>query len=227
MHVIASRSIAAAAALTVSAVSFSAMAQSAQVQVQVSPYQPQQPVYVQQVAPPPPPDSVAPNGGYVAPLQQSTQQTYVPQSVALSGPRVIKDWREGDPIPPGYHPAQRTRTGMVVGGAVMFGVPYLISALVGAGTADNGCCGAMFIPVVGPFVQMTQWHTSDASAVDTGDIFLVLDGALQAAGVAMFVYGLAVPKTVLVRNDLGIFKNVTPTPMVGKNFTGVGLTGQF
>ena len=228
MHVTASRSIAAVTTMALMLAPLTAMAQSAQVQVQVSPYQPQQPVYVQQQVPPPPPaDAQAGNGQYVAPLQQQTQQTYVPQSVALSGPRVLKDWREGDPIPPGYHPVERIRTGMVAGGATMFGVPYLISALVAAGTADNGCCGAMWIPVIGPFIQMTQWGTSDASAVDTGDIFLVLDGALQAAGLAMFIYGLAVPKTVLMRNDLGFVKNVMPAPMVGRDFTGVGITGQF
>jgi len=226
MHVHVSRPIAAVTSLALLLAPLTAMAQTAQVQVEVSQYQPQQPVYVQQ-APPPPPNAVAGDGQYVAPLQQQTQQTYVPQSVALSGPRVIKDWREGDPIPPGYHPAERARTGLIVGGATMFGVPYLISALSAAITADNGCCTAMWIPVVGPFIQMTQWHTTDASAVDTGDFFLVLDGALQAAGVALFVYGLAVPKTVLVRNDLGMFKNVTASPVVGKNFTGLGLSGQF
>jgi len=225
----ASRSIAAVTSLALLLAPMTALAQSAQVQVQVQPYQPQQPVYVQQqVAPPPPQDAVAPNAQYVAPMQQQTQQTYIPQSVALSGPRVIRDWHVGEPIPPGYHPAERIRSGLVAGGATMFGVPYLISALVAAGGADSGCCGAMWIPVVGPLIQMTQWGPgTDASATEAGDIFLVLDGALQAAGIAMFVYGLAVPKTVLVRNDLGFLKNVTATPIVGKNFNGLGLSGQF
>jgi len=206
-----------------------AHAQYAQVQVQVQqPYQPQQPVYVQQAPPPPPPDAVAPNGQYVAPMQQQTQQTYVPQSVAMSGPRIIRDWHEGDPIPPGYHPESRIRTGLVTGGATMFGVPYLISILTAAIGSDSGCCTAMWVPVVGPFIQMGAWNAgTDSSAVATGDVFLVIDGVLQAAGVAMFVYGLAVPKTVLVRNDLGMFKNITPTPIVSKNMTGIGVTAQF
>ena len=228
MYVTASRSIAAVTSLALLLAPLTAMAQTAQVQVQVQPYQPQQPVYVQQVPPPPPADATAPNGQYVAPLQQQTQQTYIPQSVAMSGPRVLKDWHEGDPIPPGYHPSQRARTGLIVGGATMFGVPYLISALVAAGGADSGCCGAMWIPVVGPFIQMTQWGAgTDASSAEAGDIMLVLDGALQAAGLAMFIYGVAVPKTVLVRNDLGVIKNVTAAPMVAKDFAGLGISGQF
>jgi hypothetical protein len=222
-----SRSIAAAITVaTIVLVPVAANAQYAQVQVQVQqPYQTQQPVYVQQ-APPPPPDAQAGNGQYVAPMQQQTQQTYVPQSVAMSGPRVIKDWHEGDPIPPGYHPDTRARTGLIAGGATMFGVPYLISILVAAGGADGNCCAAMWIPVVGPFIEMGSLH-SDSSSDAVGGIFLAIDGALQAVGVAMFVYGVAVPKTVLVRNDLGIFKNVTASPIIAKNMTGIGITGQF
>src|SRR5216684_6682295 len=34
----------------------------------------------------------APNGEYVTPLQQYTQPSYIPQSVAMSGPRMITDW---------------------------------------------------------------------------------------------------------------------------------------
>ena len=214
-------------------ISVAASAQQVQVQVQGQ-YQPQQPVYVQQ-APPPPPNTVTADGQYVAPMQQTTQQTYVPQSVAMSGPRVIRDWHEGDPIPPGYHPATRLRTGMVVGGATMFGVPYLISVLIAAAGSDiaaagctisngNSCTNGaapLYIPVVGPFVEMGM--TDSALA----DVFLVIDGLLQATGVAMFIYGLAVPKTVLVRNDLGALKNVHIAPIAGRNMGGIGIRANF
>lgn len=227
MHV-TSRSIAfaAASALTLAFASQTASAQT--VQVQVSPYQPQQPVYVQQVAPPPPPEAQAGNGQYVAPLQQQTQQTYVPQSVALSGPRIIRDWHEGEPIPPGYHPSTRIRGGLVGGGLGLFGGTYAISLIVAAVGQDScsysGCTNSaapLFIPVVGPFV--TMGNTDSATA----DVFLVLDGLAQAGGLAMFIYGLAVPKTVLVRNDLGMFKNVTAAPLVGRGVTGLSLSAQF
>lgn len=229
MHT-ASRSIAAVTSLALLLAPMTAMAQSAQVQVQVQPYQPQQPVYVQQqVAPPPPQDAVAPNGQYVAPMQQQTQQTYIPQSVAMSGPRVIQDWHEGEPIPPGYHPSTRIRGGLVGGGIGLFAGTYLISVLVAAAGQDitsNGggtnAAAPLYIPVIGPFITM-----GNVSNSATADVFLVLDGLAQAGGVAMFIYGLAVPKTVLVRNDLGFVKNVTAAPLVGKNFTGIGLSGQF
>ena len=68
--------------------------------------------YAPQYAPPPS-HAPTPNGEYVAPLQQQTQPMYVPQSVAISGPRQITTWQEGEPIPPGYHPVQRIRRGLV------------------------------------------------------------------------------------------------------------------
>ena len=230
------RSIVAAAVASASLlVPLTAHAQyNAQVQVQVQPYQPQGQVYVQQVAPPPPQNAVAGDGQYVAPMQQQTQQTYVPQSVAMSGPRVLRDWHEGEPIPPGYHPATRARSGLIAGGLAMFGAPYLISVLVAAvGQDASVSCGSfstsscdnkaapLFIPVVGPFI--TMGNTDSATA----DVFLIVDGLLQATGIGLFIYGVAVPKTVLVRNDLGKVKINPPMPFVGKNSMGLGLSGSF
>lgn len=186
--------------------------------------------YAQQQLPPsqPPPASAqAPNGEYIAPLQQQTQQVYMPQSVALSGPRVIKDYEEGEPIPPGYHAESKIRTGLVVGGAVTFGVLYLLSALVGAAINDvnkatnssNDSGDFLFVPVAGPFLQMTKTESS------TGNVFLAIDGIAQAAGATMLIVGLTSPKTVLVRNDLG---EVRVTPMrMGQDGTGLGLVGTF
>ncbi len=175
---------------------------------------------------PPPASAQAPNGEYVAPLQQNTQQTYVPQSVALSGPRVIKDYEEGEPIPPGYHAETKVRTGLVVGGAVTFGVLDLLSVLTGAIIHDvnkadhNGDDGTfLYVPGAGPFLQMTKTDSG------TGNVFLAIDGIAQAAGATMFIVGITSPKTVLVRNDLGEVR-VMPIRM-GDKGGGLGLVGTF
>jgi len=229
MHVSLQRSVAALTAASLFAMPMTAMAQTydAQVQVQVGPPPPVQ-IQVQQAAPPPPPDAVAPNGQYVAPMQQQTQQTYVPQSVARSGPRVIKDWQEGEPIPPGYHPSTRMRGGLVGGGIGTFTPAYLISIIIAAANADNGSANALWVPGLGPFIQMGQIGGSncDASCRATADVGLVIDGLMQAGGIAMFIAGIAWPKTVLVRNDLGKI-HVMPAPMIGQNTTGLGLVGTF
>ncbi len=166
-----------------------------------------------QDAPPPPPP------GYGEP----PPSYYVPQSVAMSGPRKITDWQEGEPIPAGYHPVTRMRTGLVVGGAVTFGVMYLFfGVLPGAIGMDahHGEYGAFFAPIVGPFIMMPQ--TGSASL----NVLLALDGIAQAAGAAMLIAGIAAPKTILIRNDLGL--TVKPTPMsFGKNSGGFGFVGTF
>lgn len=195
-------------------------------------YLPQQ---QQQQAPPPPPSANAPNGEYVAPMQQQTQQTYVPQSIAMSGPRQIKDWNEGDPIPPGYHPVSHVRGGLIGGGAGLFGAFYLISALV-ASVATDVCNGGrncsntlwpLWIPVAGPFIAL---GTAAGSA--SGGFVLVLDGLAQAGGVVMIIVG-AMGRTILMRNDLGDAKSPLEfkvgksavgeiTPMVGMGMTRSG-----
>ena len=177
---------------------------------------------------PPPASAVAPNGEYVAPLQQQTQQIYIPQSVALSGPRIIRDYEDGEPIPPGYHADTRVRSGLVVGGAVTFGVMYLLTVLVGAAINDaserpygtKGDRGDfLFVPVAGPFLQMTKTDTS------SGNTILVIDGVAQAAGATMLIVGITSPRTVLVRNDLAEVRFV---PMkVGERGSGLGLIGTF
>lgn len=154
---------------------------------------------------------------YVAPLSQQTQPAYVPQSVALSGPKEI-DAEEGMTIPPGYTAVERTRKGPIIGGAVTFGAMYLLTAL-GASIAndanhDNGA-SALFVPAVGPFIQMGK---ADG---DTGKFFLVVDGLAQSAGLALLVYGLSSKKTVLMRNDLVV------APVIGQGTAGAGVLGRF
>jgi hypothetical protein len=183
------------------------------------------PAYAQEAPPPP---VAPPSPGYTAPLYQTTQPSYVPQSVAMSGPHVIRDWDEGSPVPPGYHPSTRIRTGLVVGGAVLFGTLYFFSVLAAAAGADSASGsgqgnpeGALWVPGLGPFIQMG----STSSAV--GNVFLAVDGAGQVAGLAMFIYGIASPRTVLVRNDLGGL-HISPKPMTfGRSGGGMGLVGTF
>jgi hypothetical protein len=168
-------------------------------------------------------------GEYVAPLSQTTQPTYVPQSVAMSGPREMP-YREGEPVPPGYHVSERVRKGLIIGGAVTFGTLYFISALVAAAGADSSHnesnpLAAMWVPGVGPFIQMTK--TSSATA----NVFLAVDGLAQSGGLLMLGFGLFSPRTVLVRNDLATSKGkkteVALAPLAGRGTTGMAWVGSF
>jgi len=173
---------------------------------------------------PPPSSALAPNGEYVAPMSQTTQPTYVPQSVALSGPRVLRDYQDGDPIPYGYHRETRTRKGAIIGGALALGIPYLYSGLIASAGSDTSSSGGnkvadLYIPVLGPFLEMGQTNSATLRYV------LFLDGAAQTLGAILLVYGVYVPRPILVRNDLAM---VTVTPMVlGRDGNGVAFAGRF
>lgn len=174
-----------------------------------------------QPAPPP----MGPPPVYQAPLAQTTQGTYVPQSVALSGPEEITDNTEGRAAPAGYTAVQRSRKGLLIGGGVTLGVSYGISAMTAAigddfaGSDGKNEVAALWIPVAGPFIQIAN---SDSS---TAKVFLFGLGAAQVAGAVMLYYGLTTKKTVFVRNDL--VGSLGISPMAGDGATGMVLSGRF
>jgi hypothetical protein len=162
---------------------------------------------------------------YPAPLSQTTQSTFVPQSVAMSGPEEIRDFDFNRPVPQGYTPIQRSRRHLIVGGAVTFGVNYSISAFAASLGEDSSGSGgrnklaAMWIPVAGPFLEMRETDSA------TGRFFLAGLGGAQLAGAIMLYYGLSTTERVLVRNDL--VGSVTVSPMAGNGATGMALSGRF
>ena len=137
---------------------------------------------------------------------QAIDATGAPKPVLApepSGPRIIQSWELGQPVPPGYHPATRRRVDSIVGGSVLLGATYVLSAFASVATdvadsnADVGVPGgknnhALLVPVVGPFWDATQSWT------DTQKTILVIDGLAQSAGLALLIYGLVSPKPVLV-----------------------------
>lgn len=180
------------------------------------------PVHADEIPPPVPPPGLVPM--YPAPLSQQTQPTYVPQSVAMSGPEEITDIEEGRPPPPGYTAVQRTRKGLIIGGGVTFGATYGVSALtaaIGHDISDSGRneVAAMWIPVVGPFIQISRTDSAVANVLLAGI------GGAQVAGAVMLYYGLTTKKRVFVRNDL--VGNMTVVPLAGNGATGLGLSGRF
>jgi hypothetical protein len=156
---------------------------------------------------------------------------YPPPAFALP---IIRDWNENRPLPFGYRKSTRIRTGLVVGGSILFGSIYLVTAAFGAGLGTvgtvgcaNGVCGAdlrpgklLLLPVVGPFTLL-------GATTPQGDGILLIDGLLQVGGIAMLAAGIAAPRTVLVH----VGENGThwmPTPMIlGPSSAGLGVVGTF
>jgi hypothetical protein len=178
---------------------------------------------------PPPPGYAPPPAGYAPPpagYAPPPAGYYAPPVAygAPVGPRVIDDFDDGQAIPAGYHKATKIRTSLVIGGAVTFGSVYFVTGLSGAIASDvsgNHSDNLLLIPAIGPFCLLGQGFPA------TADFFLVLDGLAQVAGIAMFTVGIAMPRTVLIRNDLAKV-TIMPKPMTfGQNSGGFGVVGSF
>lgn len=172
----------------------------------------------------PPPSQPYPQPLYPAPLTQSTQTTYVPQSVALSGPEEIDDVEDDRRAPMGYTEVHRTRRHLIVAGAVTFGVTYLISAFTAsvgqdASTGGRNELASLYVPVAGPFLEMG--HTGNATA----RFVLASLGAAQLAGAIMLYYGVTSKQRVFLRNDL--VGSLSITPLADRNVQGLALSGSF
>lgn len=120
---------------------------------------------------------------YAQPYQQP-QPAYAPQQQQpLQGRRLRVPYIEGAPMPPGGVLIERRRTGLIVSGAVMFGVPWITTILTGV-AFDEGAVG---VPVIGPLLYLGI----GSRAADT---MLVVDSLLQAGGLTMFILGMVVKR---------------------------------
>ncbi|MEJ7735671.1 MAG: hypothetical protein WKG00_41595 [Polyangiaceae bacterium] len=188
-------------------------------------FQQQYPQGAQGAQPPPPP-------GYPAQYPGGYPGAYPGGFQPPMGPKTMP-YEDGDPVPPGYHVDTHVRKGLVIGGAVTFGSVYLLTAL-SAAVAQSAADGVgsdadeatpLYIPVAGPFIAMGTLNA------EGGGIFaLALVGVAQAAGLGMFITGMAAPKTELVRNDIGALDKpqVRLAPVASKRGEpGLSLVGSF
>lgn len=167
----------------------------------------------------PPPAGYAPPPGYLYPSPGG----YV--MPAAMGERILP-YKEGYLVPEGYHRESRVRTGLVIGGAVTFGVMYSFAALSAVTSGEK----VMAIPLLGPFLELGRLNLSgpaDNSFAPVVVTLLVIDGLGQVAGAAMLIGGLAGKKEVLVRNDVArTTVRVLPLTMgYGGMGAGIGLVG--
>ena len=123
----------------------------------------------------------------------------VPQSGAgYSSPVVVVPHSPPLPPPLPEEPEEGSRPtmGLVIPGAILFGVPYILTAvlagLVAEVSPEDNDGLVNLIPVAGPWVCLATCNFS------SGEEFwrtpLVIDGILQAAGVTMFILGFVLRK---------------------------------
>lgn len=149
----------------------------------------------------PPGAAPYPSGGYPAPSWQTPG--VVPSGTFAPGPRapLVIRYEPGSIAPPGYHFEETPRKGLIVAGALTFGVPYLISLTIG-GASRHEADRWLLLPVVGPAGTLTYGMRGcdrDDPALDcTGNILIVVglafDLAAQVAGATLFTMGYVFPK---------------------------------
>ena len=173
---------------------------------------------------PPPANYAPPPAGYALPPGYAYPPVYIPLARAPAGPATLP-YKDGYPIPDGYHPEKELRTGLIIGGAITFGLMYLLPAVPAAMTRDK----SLVVPIAGPFIQLGHLDFTpgieDRGFTSGAAVLLVIDGVAQAAGAAMLLAGLTTKRDVLVRNDVaGVTVRVAPLTM-GHGGTGIGLVG--
>jgi hypothetical protein len=182
-----------------------------------------------------PPGSTPPTAGRPAyPPPIYARPVYVPPGYGppiVNGPATITDFDDSQPVPIGYTPVSRRRKGLIIGGGCLFGAMYGYTALGALELqtlfdieGSNTDVTALWIPVAGPFLELNQVDSG------VGRFLLVVDGAAQALGAFMLLYGLTTPRTVLVRNDrlsLGPLIGPVIAPVITKDTSGLALIGRF
>jgi len=182
------------------------------------PYPPGPPPY------PPPPYQPAPGA---APPPGYGPPGYASQSAApVYAPQEITDFDDSAPTPYGYTRVERTRKGLIIGGAVTLGATYLATTFIGAVAAEfdkaegrDTNIAPVFLPVAGPFLEIGETDSPFAR------FCLAVSGAGQVAGAVMLLYGLSSSRTVLVRNDQLIVTSLAP--MIAPGASGLSVVGRF
>jgi len=123
--------------------------------------------------------------------------------VAAEGPQELP-YSDGRLVEDGYHVEKKYRMGLVAGGAGTFLGLYIVTAAYSGSLVSKGDDAAIpgLVPVVGPIIVAGRFDYSCefCGLLVLPAIFLVIDSLAQAAGLGMFIGGMASPKLVQVRN---------------------------
>jgi hypothetical protein len=141
----------------------------------------------------------------------------------------------GGPVPAGYHVEEHARRGLVIGGAVTLGVPWVLGLTIASGYDFSNHSGWLVVPALGPWLTIATRSTEtdcsiyaqsvDCSQDNSVRTMLILDGLTQAAGTFMLIYGLASTKKVVVRDFVGTL-HFAPARMGKLGYGGV-VSGEF
>lgn len=154
----------------------------------------------------------------------------------------VLPYREGQPVPRGYHLEERVSRGAAITGFVLTGVPYMFGAVAAFSSNFVNKSGYLLVPWAGPWLTLALRdstcddidsgnndanQTASDSVGCVGDTFvgfaLVMDGIIQAAGGTVLLVAYLAPRQKLVRNEPAV--GFAPV-RVGSGY-GLGAYGTF
>lgn len=139
-----------------------------------------------------------------------------PQVAAPLGAPAILPYRNGLPVPAGYHVEKRAASGLIGTGIGTVALGYVVGLGVAASHDFEGSLGWMAVPVLGAWPAVAGSHVScnaqdvpaakqclsDAYNQATTIAIVAVDGMVQATGVVLLIAGLLSGRSELVRDDL-------------------------
>lgn len=174
---------------------------------------------------------------FVLVTSEARAQSESPPQPTTQPAAAHRRWRDGDPVPPGYHVEDVPRSGLVKAGYIVTGVPYFFSVVAAVSSRAENESGWLVVPFAGPWVTMgrrnygcdpdTTSPTTGQSLTCVADIFVVMglifDGIAQATGGALLLAGYVATKPGLVRND----ETLRVLPIRVGSGMGLGAAGEF
>ena len=166
------------------------------------------------------------------PSEPTPEPVYGTVPVAPGGPVRLR-YDPDLPPPVGYHLVTRPRRGLVIGGAIPFGIFYGISALEALSRTPDPETDMLAIPVFGPFLAVNAADTCEGVSEDGGGcrtrrdlkyIWYSFDGAGQVGGATLLVLGYAIQKHWYYRDDVKLA--VVPSGDA-RGSTGLAVVGRF
>lgn len=169
-------------------------------------------------------------------LMPDGRTTWVPAGYELP---LVLPYREGQPVPTGYHLEERPSRGALTTSYLLTGIPYGIGLIAAFSSQFANQSVYLFVPWAGPWLTLglrdsvcqSNEEVSEATSNDTlkcaTDALvvsaLIVDGIIQAAGGTVLLVSYLAPQQKLVRDELGL--GIRPVRM-GTGY-GLGAFGRF
>lgn len=138
-------------------------------------------------------------------------------------PKRVRLYHVGDDVPAGHHVETRPRAGLAAVGAGLFTVPYLITTYFSLRSNDPDARWAL-VPVFGPTLYLIADPPRGGDLSGYGTAFLLLDSAMQATGLTLFIIGTSTNMTVIARDDVA---RVRVLPSCGATSCALQAIGTF